>query len=119
MPSITSSGTRAPELIYSLALIPRDVCLVTCSRSISPVEIWGISNFSIKNLACVPFPPPGGLIIIFSFCILYINKPAIVAVNHEARAPPIIALVTTLAKSFFYLEQLHQCPQAVFLLMQS
>jgi hypothetical protein len=25
----------------------------------SPVEIWGIPNFSQINLACVPFPAPG------------------------------------------------------------
>jgi hypothetical protein len=25
----------------------------------SPVEIWGMPNFSQINLACVPFPAPG------------------------------------------------------------
>jgi hypothetical protein len=31
----------------------------TAARSMSPVDIWGIPNFSQINLACVPFPAPG------------------------------------------------------------
>jgi hypothetical protein len=39
--------------------MPSGVPALTAARSMSPVEIWGIPNFSQINLACVPFPAPG------------------------------------------------------------
>ena len=54
-----SSETSPPESITFFAAIPIGVPALTAARSISPVEIWGIPNFSQINFACVPLPAPG------------------------------------------------------------
>jgi hypothetical protein len=54
-----ASETKPPESITFLASMPSGVPALTAARSMSPVEIWGMPNFSQINLACVPFPAPG------------------------------------------------------------
>jgi hypothetical protein len=54
-----SSETRSPLSISFLAATPSGVPALTAARSMSPVDIWGIANFCVMNVACVPFPAPG------------------------------------------------------------
>src|SRR6185436_7542823 len=55
-----SSDTSWPASITFFAATPRGVPAFTAARSMSPVEICGMANFSRRNLACVPLPAPGG-----------------------------------------------------------
>src|SRR6476469_9793878 len=50
--------------MYRLASIPSGVPSDTFARKLSPVEIAGIPKCSATNLAWVPFPAPGGPIMI-------------------------------------------------------
>ncbi len=43
-----------------LASRPSGVPALTAARSMSPVEICGMPNFSLMKLAWVPLPAPGG-----------------------------------------------------------
>ncbi|MNY68068.1 hypothetical protein D3C86_2057740 [compost metagenome] len=54
-----SSDTSPPASITFLASMPSGVPAFTAARSMSPVEICGMPNFSQMNLACVPLPAPG------------------------------------------------------------
>src|SRR5271167_2247123 len=56
----TESGTSSPRSMIGLAFNPSAVPLLTCSRSMSPVERCGMPNFLASSFACVPFPEPGG-----------------------------------------------------------
>ena len=56
---IVESGTNFPSSINFLASNPIAVPSFIAALRISPVDIWGIPYFSIKNLAWVPFPAPG------------------------------------------------------------
>src|SRR3954465_10281157 len=60
IPMITSSGTRSPRSMYSLACLPSSVPFLTCSRSMSPVAMYGRWKSSVTRAACVPLPAPGG-----------------------------------------------------------
>mmetsp|Transcript_41188 Transcript_41188/g.89754 ORF Transcript_41188/g.89754 Transcript_41188/m.89754 type:complete len:202 (+) Transcript_41188:548-1153(+) len=60
MPITTSSVTRAPESIASLAFSPTSVPAATASRNMSPVESCGNPVFRTIASDCVPFPAPGG-----------------------------------------------------------
>src|SRR5512139_667750 len=60
MPMTTSSGTSPPASMNPLAFFPSSVPFFTASRSMSPVEIWGMENSPVSFFACVPFPAPGG-----------------------------------------------------------
>src|SRR5688572_15583439 len=55
-----SSETRWPASITFFAATPSGVPAFTAARSMSPVEIWGMPNFSRMKFACVPLPAPGG-----------------------------------------------------------
>src|SRR3954471_17351739 len=55
-----SSETSWPESITFFAATPSGVPAFTAARSMSPVEICGMPNFSLMTLACVPLPAPGG-----------------------------------------------------------
>ena len=46
-----SSETRPPASITFLASMPSGVPALTAARSMSPVEICGIPNFSLMKLA--------------------------------------------------------------------
>src|SRR3990167_709918 len=59
-PIMTSSGTRFPSSINSLAFTPREVLFATAARRRSPVEMWALSNSFERSLAWVPLPEPGG-----------------------------------------------------------
>src|SRR5690606_33421575 len=54
-----SSDTRPPDAITSFTCRPSSDSALTAARSISPVEIWGISKRSVINWAWVPLPAPG------------------------------------------------------------
>src|SRR5215213_5616702 len=56
----SSSGTRSPWSMYSLATVPSSVPLATSSRSRSPVAILARSKCSAIRVAWVPLPAPGG-----------------------------------------------------------
>src|SRR5882672_817805 len=58
--STSKSGTSSPRSIIGLAFEPRGVPLLTCSRSMSPVERCGTPYCRASSFACVPFPEPGG-----------------------------------------------------------
>jgi hypothetical protein len=45
--------------MIALASKPNGVPALTAARSMSPVEIWGMSYFLQMNAAWVPFPAPG------------------------------------------------------------
>ncbi len=55
-----SSETSWPASITFFAATPSGVPALTAARSMSPVEICGMPNFSRMNCAWVPFPAPGG-----------------------------------------------------------
>src|SRR5690606_23676773 len=55
-----SSETSPPVSMIFFASSPGGVWALTAARSMSPVEIWGMPNFSVMNAACVPLPAPGG-----------------------------------------------------------
>src|SRR6185436_7151933 len=55
-----SSEISWPESITFFASLPSGVPAFTAARSMSPVEICGMPNFSRMNCACVPLPAPGG-----------------------------------------------------------
>ena len=55
-----SSETRPPESMTFLAAMPSGVPALTAARSMSPVEICGMPNFSLMKVAWVPLPAPGG-----------------------------------------------------------
>ena len=59
-PMMMSSDTSWPASITFFAARPSGVPALTAARSMSPVEICGMPNFSRMNCACVPFPAPGG-----------------------------------------------------------
>src|SRR5215471_14221616 len=59
-PTMMSSDTSAPLSITFLAASPSGVPAFTAARSMSPVEICGMPNASLMNVACVPLPAPGG-----------------------------------------------------------
>src|SRR3954464_639103 len=59
-PMMTSSGTRSPRSMYSLACLPRSVCSLTAWRSMSPVATYASEKSSWRRSAWVPFPAPGG-----------------------------------------------------------
>ena len=72
IPIITSSLTSSPRSIIALARSPISVPALTASRSMSPVEIFGIPFSFANRSACVPLPAPGGPSIIkFSAIALY------------------------------------------------
>jgi hypothetical protein len=48
---IRSSDTRPPASMTLLACRPSSVPALTAARSMSPVEICGMPNFSVMNLA--------------------------------------------------------------------
>ena len=50
--------------MYRLASMPSAVPLETLARKMSPVEIAGMPKCSATNFAWVPFPAPGGPIMI-------------------------------------------------------
>ena len=54
-----SSDTRPPSSMIFFAATPRSLPALTCARSMSPVEIWGMPYFSLMTLAWVPLPAPG------------------------------------------------------------
>ena len=56
---ISSSPTKPPKSIISLALIPSGVPAFTAARSMSPVEICGMAYFAQMKVAWVPLPAPG------------------------------------------------------------
>src|SRR3954462_1857172 len=55
-----SSETSCPASMIFPASIPRGVFAARAARSMSPVEICGMPNFSRMKLAWVPLPAPGG-----------------------------------------------------------
>ncbi len=55
-----SSDTRPPVSITCFAASPSGVPAFTAARSMSPVEICGMPNASLMNVAWVPLPAPGG-----------------------------------------------------------
>src|SRR5262245_54624898 len=55
-----SSETSWPASMTFFAAMPSGVPAFTAARSISPVEICGMPNFSRMKFACVPLPAPGG-----------------------------------------------------------
>src|SRR5215217_3995158 len=55
-----SSGTSPPPSMCSLACRPRSVPSSTCSRSRSPVPMYGSPKSSVSREAWVPLPAPGG-----------------------------------------------------------
>jgi hypothetical protein len=60
MPITTSSGTSLPSDMKCAATRPSGVSRRSASRSMSPVEICGMSKRLCSNFACVPLPAPGG-----------------------------------------------------------
>src|SRR4029077_1338788 len=56
---LRASPTRAGPMM-AFARGPPSVPALTASRSISPVEIFGIPLACASRSACVPFPAPGG-----------------------------------------------------------
>src|SRR6266850_3790428 len=59
-PMMMSSETSWPASMTFFAATPSGVPALTAARSMSPVEICGIPNFSQMKPACVPLPAPGG-----------------------------------------------------------
>ena len=59
-PMMMSSETSWPASITFFAARPSGVPALTAARSMSPVEICGMPNFSLMKFACVPLPAPGG-----------------------------------------------------------
>ena len=57
--TVTSSGTRSPRSMNSLAFRPSSVLLVTLYRKISPVEILGIARWEAMNWAVSLCPHRG------------------------------------------------------------
>src|SRR5687767_5163076 len=60
MPIIRSSDTKPPEAMIGAACWPSGVPPATASRSMSPVEMWGMSKRLASRFAWVPLPLPGG-----------------------------------------------------------
>src|ERR1044071_6979720 len=54
------SDTSWPASMIFPASIPRGVFAARAARSMSPVEICGMPNFSRMKFAWVPLPAPGG-----------------------------------------------------------
>src|SRR5258708_22090026 len=54
------SDASCPASITFFAAAPSGVPAFTAARSMSPVEICGMPNFSLMKVACVPLPAPGG-----------------------------------------------------------
>lgn len=54
-----SSDTRPPLSITPFTCWPSGLPALTAARSMSPVEICGMPNFSVMNRAWVPLPAPG------------------------------------------------------------
>lgn len=52
----TSSVTRAPDAMRSLAFLPTSVPAATAALSMSPVDSWGVPHLSTIFGACVPLP---------------------------------------------------------------
>ena len=59
MPTITSSGTRAPASIKPFAFLPIGVPSLTAARRMLPVEMVGMPSLSQRISAWVPLPAPG------------------------------------------------------------
>ena len=59
-----SSLTSSPRSMTALARSPSSVFAWTASRRMSPVEIFGMPRTRATRSACVPFPHPGGPIMI-------------------------------------------------------
>ena len=57
---IKSSDTKPPDFMMPSAFLPNSVPSLIAARSISPVEICGISYSFDMNCAWVPLPAPGG-----------------------------------------------------------
>src|SRR5271163_1550122 len=55
-----SSGTNPPDCMIPITAFPKSSPAAILSRSISPVEMWASPRDCRSNLACVPFPEPGG-----------------------------------------------------------
>src|ERR1700694_3960120 len=53
------SGTSSPASMKRLASTPSGEPAFTAARSMSPVEICGMPNFSLMKVAWVPLPAPG------------------------------------------------------------
>ncbi len=60
MPRIILSSTNLPASMIDLAFLPNSVPLAIASRNMSPVDSWTKPYLSIKRVACVPLPAPGG-----------------------------------------------------------
>ena len=58
------SGTYSPWSMNRLASTPSSVPSDTLARKMSPVEIAGMPKWSATTWAWVPFPAPGGPIMI-------------------------------------------------------
>ena len=76
--TVSSSGTSSPWSMYFFASMPSSVPFLMFARKISPVEIWGIANFSAIIFACVPFPAPGAPNIIIFMLISSFNLTEII-----------------------------------------
>ncbi len=59
MPIMMSSETYLPAARMGCACLPRSVPAAISARSMSPVAMWGMPNFSRSMFACVPLPLPG------------------------------------------------------------
>src|SRR2546430_2334956 len=57
---MVSPGPGWPASMTFFAASPSGVPAFTAARSMSPVEICGMPNFSRMKAACVPLPAPGG-----------------------------------------------------------
>src|SRR5438552_16235228 len=55
-----SSGTSPPFSMSGPATRPSAVPAAMASRSMSPVEIFGMRRCAARRAACVPLPAPGG-----------------------------------------------------------
>src|SRR6478735_8239672 len=85
MPMITSSGTRSPRAMISLATRPSSLPSRTASRSMSPVAMWGSPCSGATRAAWVPLPAPGGPMKIRSRGTCGLLQEALVAAHRKLR----------------------------------
>ena len=77
-----SSDTKLPADITSLSFIDRASLLFNFSLKISPVDKCNILYLFEINLACVPFPDPGGPKKLISLSIFYLLISSSLTVLH-------------------------------------
>src|SRR4051794_10639068 len=81
----SSSGTRSPLSMYSLAFLPSSVSLSLCSRRRSPVPMYGSPKSSRRRAAWVPLPAPGGPRRIKLSSLIALLQEAFVITHHQLR----------------------------------